>query len=918
MPGLKKRVFDALAMLFRTPVSAVIKPVMLIMPGLLLAGLSAAHAATPVGTGSGAQAVTIANDGPAASELAVSALEFSDPTHFVLASGGSCGSVPFNLSGGQSCTQLVEFVPQTEGLHTATLQVTSDAGEVVNDVVALSGTGVEGPTPAIAPDPLNFGLVNAASLPVTDSFTLSNIGDPVGSFDVTGLVLTGDAEFSIAAQTCQDATLFGGDSCTVTIQFDAATDGSFSGQLTVQTTAGDVSAQIQGATQIPERVVFVQQPATATVNQAIAPAIVVQVQDSSGTRVSLDNDTEVVLSFAADPTGVAGLGGTISRQVSAGEAVFDDLTVDQVGAGFVLRAADSAGQLTTDDSAAFDVLAGAPSALAFAVQPSSTPVGATMAPPVEVHVLDSFGNVVDWDDTTQVALALAGGNPVASLSGGEARVVSGGVAAFAGLAVDQAGSGYELVADSASGGIAGASSTAFEITAGSSATTITGIDPAGSQAVDAPYEVSVSVSGLSPTGSVAVSDGAGANCVITLPASACELVSTSVGSRTITADYSGDENNQPSSAAIGYEIVAAAAEIAIVAVDPPDSQRVNEPYTVSVEVTGASPVGTVSIDDGTGGSCQLVLPSASCQLTSTTVGAKTLTAVYSGDSNNSGAEASQSYAITAGPAAALEFVVQPTSTPSAVAIAPAVAVQVVDEFGNPVVEDDATEVALSLVGGAPAAVLGGAAPQTVTAGVAVFDALTIDLAATGYRLEASAAGLSGAISGAFDVGAGPAARLGFAVQPSTTLVGSPMAPAVTVRVEDAAGNRVISDQSTAIELELEGGSAGANLSGAGPLTVIDGRAEFSAVSVDLVGADYQLRALDTDGLLAEATSAAFNIAGSSSSTEIVGVAPADSQSVGQTFVVSVSVTGASPTGTVTVTDGAGASCSSICPARPAV
>jgi len=79
-------------------------------------------------------------------------------------------------------------------------------------------------------------------------------------------------------------------------------------------------------------------------------------------------------------------------------------------------------------------------------------------------------------------------------------------------------------------------------------TSITSISPAGSQAVGVPYTVNATVSfGTSPTGTITVSDGA-ASCTITLPATSCNLTSTTTGTKTITATYNGDSNNSPNAA----------------------------------------------------------------------------------------------------------------------------------------------------------------------------------------------------------------------------------------------------------------------------------------------------------------------------------------------------------------------------------
>ena len=153
------------------------------------------------------------------------------------------------------------------------------------------------------------------------------------------------------------------------------------------------------------------QPTDTTVAQAITPAVVVEVQDSGGNLVTLDNSTVIELSLASDPSGTANLGGTISAQVSGGQASFAGLNIDQVGSGFSLLAADDAAQLTTDTSVLFDIVAGPPAALVIDSQPGDAVVGQTISPAVTVQVVDSLGFPVVSDNATQVSLALSGGTP---------------------------------------------------------------------------------------------------------------------------------------------------------------------------------------------------------------------------------------------------------------------------------------------------------------------------------------------------------------------------------------------------------------------------------------------------------------------------------------------------------------------------
>ena len=854
--------------------------------------------------------VTIQNSGVAGTSLTVSSIALDDPTHFSLATGGSCSPPPFTLNSGQSCTQLVIFDPQDLGPLSTNLRVVSDAGSVLNDVVALSGNGTPGPQPelSLSPDPMDFGLVAAADLPQTDSFTVSNTGDPGTSFDVNALVLSGAAQFTILSETCSGATLNDGDFCSVIIQFDSTVDGMFTGQLAVQTSIGDTTASIQGSTQIPAQLAFSVQPSDVGVNQSISPSVVVEVQDSSGSLVALDNSTVVQINLGSDPSGSANLGGTLSAVASGGQAAFADLSIDQVGSGFTLVASDSLATLTPDTSAAFDVFPGAPVSLEIIAQPSDAVVGQTISPPVAVRVVDAFGFTVANDNSTQISLVLSGGTPGAALSGGGPLTVSGGIASFAGLTVNQVGTAYLLTPSGSPGGLSGPASTVFDVTSSGSVTNIVSVDPAGSQVVGQPYAVTVQVTGFNPTGTVTVTDGGGASCAIVLPATSCDLTSTSVGPKTLTANYPGDANNGSSNDIASYTITQAATTVSIDSIDPAGQQGVNTAYTVSVSVSGGfNPTGVMTVDDGEGASCLIVLPATSCDLSSTSVGSRTITASYPGDTNNAGDSDTAPYSIVAGPPARLGFIVQPGSGTAGVALSPPIEVQVFDAFDNPVLSDNSTSVTLSLIGGDPAATLGGGAAVTVVNGVASFDSITVDRAADDYRLQASATGLSGDTSELFEIGPGTAAALRFDVNPSTTLVNAAITPDVVVSVRDAFGNRVTSDNSTEISLVLNG-PPGAALLNYSATIVSNGAASFPGLAVDTAGVGYSLDAQANPGALPILQSNSFNITESSSTTSIVSINPTGSQAVGQAYEVVVGVSGVTPTGQVTVDDGQGGSC----------
>src|SRR5262249_53356733 len=93
-------------------------------------------------------------------------------------------------------------------------------------------------------------------------------------------------------------------------------------------------------------------------------------------------------------------------------------------------------------------------------------------------------------------------------------------------------------------------------------------------------------------------------------------------------------------------------------------------------------------------------------------------------------------------------------------------------------------------------------------------------------------------------------------------------------------------------------------------SAVNGTATFPSLSVSKVGSGFTLTAFASG--LANATSVSFDVVNARSTTSITGVNPSSSV-VGQPYVVSYSVVAAppasgTPTGAVTVSDGAGASC----------
>jgi hypothetical protein len=198
----------------------------------------------------------------------------------------------------------------------------------------------------------------------------------------------------------------------------------------------------------------------------------------------------------------------------------------------------------------------------------------------------------------------------------------------------------------------------------------------------------------------------------------------------------------------------------------------------------------------------------------------------------------------------LVFTTQPPATGSAgIALSPPIQVTAEDQFNNVFTADSSSTVTLTLNGGT---FVGG---TTVTAqlsgGVATFANLLISAAGT-YTLTATDGLLTSATSSPFTIAA--STRLAFTQQPTQTVAGVTVSPAVTVAVENSAGNVITSDSSL-VTLTLSHGSF-ANGSTTVSAQAVNGVATFGSLVIDATGS-YNLTA--TDGVLPAVQSNPFNV-----------------------------------------------------------
>ncbi len=247
---------------------------------------------------------------------------------------------------------------------------------------------------------------------------------------------------------------------------------------------------------------------------------------------------------------------------------------------------------------------------------------------------------------------------------------------------------------------------------------------------------SVTAGSGTPAGTVTVSDGV-ASCSAPVENGGCALTLTTVGTRTLTATYSGSPQLCGSAATASHVVTSATASTTTtITAHTPNPSVVGQPVIVSVSVTSTSgtPAGTVVVGDGAGASCSISLAggTGSCTLTPLVAGTRTWTATFSG-TGFSGSSGTVSHTANKVPTATTIASVSPE--PSAPGQPVTVAVSVSSAFGSPsgsvIVSDGTSSCSAPLAGGAGSCALTFAAPGPVT--------ITATFAGSATHLGSSAA-----------------------------------------------------------------------------------------------------------------------------------------------------------------------------------
>lgn len=680
--------------------------------------------------------------------------------------------------------------------------------------------------------------------------------------------------------------------------------GTAAGPQAVTATAAGLSGQaaVFNATAAPgaaRRLEFTVQPGTVTAGIPISPPVRVVARDTFG-NVATSFTGNVAVALLANPGG-ATLGGTTSVTAALGEVVFNDLVLDRSGSGYTMTA--TAASVAPDTTEPFNVQHAAPARLLITVEPSDVVAGAPITPAVTVAIADASGNIVTTA-ADSVAVEVLSGPSGASLRGPTRVAAVSGVAAFGGLSLDSAGTGYRLRFTAT--GLAPDTSAPFAVLAGGPArlTFLTG--PPASVEAGAPFGVVVavrdSVGNVSTayTGPVTLGLGSGSpagNLGGSLTVNAVAGVATfaaltldRAGSGYTLVASAGALSSAPSAA---FEVTPATAARIVITTEPPASVVAGAPMTIGVTArdtlgnTVTAFTGTVTLSllgNPTGDTLQgtVTLAASGGVATFTTPFVRRAGVGYT-ILAESGAlrDTSAAFSVVASGTTHLAFATQPPAAHTA-GSAFSLVVAARDSFGN-LATSFGDSVILALSSNPAGDVLQGTTRAAAAGGQAVYDSVLLRRAASGITLTATSGALPVATSSPFDIVPAAPAVLEFTSQPpGTVIAGAQFSVAVTVK--DAFGNTVVSYNGS-VTLALAANPGGATLSGTTTVSVSAGVASFAGLSLDRAGTGYTLSA--SSGALPAAASSTFNVEPSLATQLVFTTQPPDTITAGEPISVVV-------------------------------
>jgi hypothetical protein len=482
------------------------------------------------------------------------------------------------------------------GLTSVPFSATATA-DAPSTIALLSGDGQSGAGGTALAAPLR--------VKITD-----NNGNPVENVSVTW---TANGGGSVSATTTgSDAQ--GIAQVTRTL---GATPGTYTTTAAVNGLAGSPITFTSTATVgAPARLAFLTQPTSGVVGETMS--FQVEVQDAQGNRVT--GATNEVRISPSPFTGT--LSGDNRENAVAGVATFSGLSLREAHTGYTLIAGASG--LTDATSDAFDIAPGATGVVITGRTPSTSVTGQAVTFNFNVDPVAPAAGVLSGSVTvTDGVNSNTCGTNDAGVGSCSIPLALAGTHTVTATYVDDPN-------------FAGSTSPGFSVTVGKANATvvITADDPdpsAQGATVPVAFSVTGSSSGAAPAGTVTISASGTESCSADVAAGACDLTLTTLGNRTLTATYSGDDNYNGDTDTESHSVRLASATALGSSLNPSDAGQ-SVTFTATVTSGGGTPSGTVQFtvdgvtvgSDGLNGSGQATFTTSALTQGSHQIGARYL------------------------------------------------------------------------------------------------------------------------------------------------------------------------------------------------------------------------------------------------------------------------------------------------------
>jgi hypothetical protein len=752
-------------------------------------------------------------------------------------------------------------------------------GEFAFHVGTADKVAISTQPPTIATAGSGFGLMaeiedsNGNVILSNDSeVTLSVASGPVLNGTVTVQAVNGTATFSgISLDTAGTYTL-------------SVTDSS---ENLLPATSGSIAISPAAASQL----VFAPHSGSATAGAAISPAVVVDVEDQFGNLTSGSGD--ITISVVSGPSD--NLNGTLTLPVGGSAVTFVSLSLDNAG---VYRLGATDGTLAAATSGSFTVNPAAASQMVFALHSGQATAGVVISPAFVVDVEDPFGNLVGGGGNVTVAVA---SGPAANLDGTLTMAASGGTATFSTLFLDTAGT---FTLSATDGTLPAATSGSFTVNPAAASQLVFAQQPTNATAgvavspalvVDVEDQfgnlvndsdgIAVSASGPGSFNEASTTTVSAVNGVATFgnmsinTAGTYTLHATDVTDTNVTAGISRLFTVNPAAAsqlvfaAHSGSVTAGVAISPAFMVDVEDQfgNLVNDSDSITVSASGPGSFNEASTTTASAVNGVAMLGNLSIN----TAGTYRLHAM---DVTATNVTAGTSGLLTVNPAAAsqLVFSQQPTNATAGATISPAPVVDIEDQFGNLVANND-LEVALAISSGAKGAKLSGVATVSAVNGVATFSGLSINEIGS-FALRATDGTLTTATSGTFTI----SPVFAWSQQPAATVTaGSKISSALTVDFNGANGAPV-SNANMTVQLSVQSGPG--TLAGVLTATAKNGVATFKNLELTVAGT-YTLQAVS--GSFGPIRSNAFVVVPAAAKKLVFATLPAITTITDETVIVNI-------------------------------